>query len=85
MSDTAETVALGLLELLLQNDKMAAELKERAPGAAKYWLFNSYAECLRAVLAGRERAAGTGGPRGPGLVAVADPEENDVGGSGHSA
>jgi hypothetical protein len=82
MSDSPETVALGLLQLLLQNDKMAAEFRERAPGAARNWLLNSYAECLRAVQSGRERGMdrpgkpGASGPFGAPML-----EEGGDGGS----
>ncbi len=85
MADTAETAALGLLEMLMQNEKLAAELRERPPGAAKRWLFNTYGECLRAVIIGRERADDPanaprpgGGPLGGGVGAL----DEDAGGWG---
>lgn len=64
MSDNAETVALGLLQMLMQHDQLAAEFKEKPAGAARNMLLNAYGECLRAVIVGRERAEGrTAKPR----------------------
>jgi hypothetical protein len=67
MSDNAEAVALRLLEILMQHEQLAAEFKEKPGPAARNWLLNSYGECLRTVLGGKERAEGRlGKGRGKG-------------------
>ncbi len=67
MSDSSEAVALRLLEMLMQHEQLAAEFKEKPGASARNWLLNSYGECLRSVLAGKERAEGRfGGGRGRG-------------------
>ena len=87
MSDSAETVALGLLELLMQNEKLTSEIRERPPSVAKKILFNTYADCLRAVHTGVDRGAdllpgkkddgaeGSWDPNAQGWSAVPDHKE----------
>ena len=58
MSENAEAVALRLLEILMQHEQLAKEFKEKPGPVARNWLLNSYGECLRSVLSGRERAEG---------------------------
>lgn len=55
MSETPESVALRLLELLMQNEKQAAELRDKPPGVARNWILNTYCECLQAASGGRPR------------------------------
>ena len=65
MSDSSEAVALRLLEILMQHEQIAAEFKEKPGSAARNWLLNSYGECLRSVIGGRDRV-GRVRPRGRG-------------------
>jgi hypothetical protein len=75
MSDTPEAVALRLLELLMQNEKQAEDLRDKDILPARNWLLNTYAECLQAASGARSMSgakppvAGAGGPgrapRGP--------------------
>jgi hypothetical protein len=86
MSDNAEAVALRLLEILLQHEQLAAEFKEKPGPAARNWLLNSYGECLRSVLGGKERAEGRlGKGRGRGRGGDAEGGEGEQGRSRRGA
>jgi len=85
MSENAEAVALRLLEMLMQHEQLATEFKEKPGPAARNWLLNSYGECLRSVLGGKERAEGRlGKGRGRNRGGEAGEAEGEgEGGHGH--